>query len=85
LVKVRNCALEGATGENSRPVWARGPIVSRQCPKSVISSASLYWLEKFRWWKLTGSGPLWEMDAKCADALLLLNEEWQKEMENGKF
>jgi hypothetical protein len=38
----------------------------------------------FRFWKTMGAGPLWDMPAKCADALLLLEKEWQKEMENGK-
>ena len=66
------------------PVWARGHVFARQCPKSVITGQSLDLLEKFRLWKLMGQGPLWNMEAKCADALLLLNEEWQKEMENGQ-
>ena len=65
-------------------MWARGEVISMQCPKSVVTSQSLDYLEKFRLWITAGGGALWDIDAKCADAILLLNEEWHKETENGK-
>jgi len=85
LVEKRNCALvRTEAAVNARPVWARGHVISKHCPKSVITGQSLHWLEIFRFWKSMGAGPVWDMPAKCADALLLLEKEWQKEMENGK-
>ncbi len=73
------------TAFDSRPVWARGHVIAKHCPKSIITSQSLHWLEMFRFWKSMGAGPMWDMPAKCADALLLLEKEWQKELENGKI
>lgn len=67
----------------SRAVWARGPIVLRRCPKSVITVQSLYYIEQFKNWKQLG-GDVWQLDAKSADALLLLEREWQTENEHGK-
>ena len=86
-MKLRNCAFEGASGKESqagsRAVWARGPIVLQRCPKSLITGQSLYFIEQFKVWKQLG-GNVWSLDAKSAEALLLLEREWRKENENGK-
>ena len=55
-----------------------------QCPKSVITAESVYYLETFRWWKQLGGGCLWSMDAKAADAILLLEQLWEAENKNGE-
>jgi hypothetical protein len=81
---LRNCAFEGIGDQAAtRAVWARGPLVLRHCPKSLITAQSLYFLERFRVWKQLG-GDVWPMDAKNADALLLLEREWRMENEHGK-
>jgi hypothetical protein len=57
-------------------------VIAWQCPKSIITAQSLHWLEQFRWWKQLGGDP-WEMEAKSADALLMLEQEWRTEIQNG--
>jgi hypothetical protein len=57
-------------------------VVSRRCPKSIITAQSLHWLEQFRLWKQLG-GDAWAMEAKSADALLMLEQEWRTETQNG--
>jgi hypothetical protein len=49
----------------------------------VITAQSLYYIEQFKSWKQLG-GDVWQLDAKSADALLLLERELQREKENGK-
>lgn len=65
-------------------VWARGDVVSARCPKSIITAQSLLFLEQFRWWKELG-GSVWSIEAKNAEALVLLEREWRMEMQNGKL
>ena len=50
-----------------------------QCPKSIISIESSVWLDQFLIWKQTGAGPIWDLEAKTADAILFLEREWQAE------
>ena len=59
-------------------VWARRTVTSSQCPKSVVTAASLAWLERFHAWKACG-GDLLERPAKEAEAILLLESELRKE------
>jgi hypothetical protein len=81
-VKIRNCAWSTAS-EGLAVVWARGSIVSARCPKSIVTAQSVLFLEQFRWWKELG-GDVWSIEAKNAEALLLLEAEWRTEMQNGK-
>jgi hypothetical protein len=60
-------------------IWARGNAVSTRCPKSVITAESLHYLELFSIWKQSGGGELWQVDAKTADALLVLAKEYAEE------
>jgi len=53
------------------------------CPKSVITAQSLHFLEQFRSWK-EGGGGLWHMDAKDADAVMVLEQAWQMEKQRGE-
>ena len=82
-MKIRNCAWSEES-EGPTVVWARGEVVSERCPKSTITAKSVLFLEQFRWWKELG-GDIWSLEAKNAEALLLLEREWGTEMENGKF
>jgi|KBSMisStandDraft_5_1062788.scaffolds.fasta_scaffold442223_3 hypothetical protein len=70
--------------EGAPVVWARGAVISARCPKSIITAQSVLFLEQFRWWKELG-GDVWSMEAKNAEALLLLEQEWRTEMQNGKL
>jgi hypothetical protein len=62
-------------------VWARGKTVAFRCPKSIITAQSLGFIDQFFYWKSCG-GDLWSLDAKSADAILLLQEEYAKEKNN---
>jgi hypothetical protein len=58
-------------------VWARGRTASEECPKSLITPQSLEWVERFFAWKFAGETLLDEMDARQADAFLMLEREWR--------
>jgi hypothetical protein len=68
-----------------RPVWARRQVVSMACPKSIITGFSLSLLERFTYWRASGCGSLFDTEARVADAMLLLNEQWIEEQENGEI
>ena len=55
-----------------------------QCPKSVITAQSLSFLERFRIWKAFGGGTPWSCEAKAAEAMLVLEEALQMEIEHGE-
>jgi hypothetical protein len=54
------------------------------CPKSIVSAQSLTMLERFGYWKASGGGSLMNEDAKMADAILFLNEQWIEEQSSGE-
>ena len=54
------------------------------CPKSIISAASLTWLERFGIWKLSGNASLMNEEGKTAEAMLFLNELWIEERNHGE-
>lgn len=62
----------------ARLVWARGPAVTEACPRTEITAASHAWLELFAAWKRLGGGNVWDLPAKDAEALGVLEEEWEK-------
>ena len=64
-----------------RPVFVRGSVLAFRCPKSTITPQSLSFIEQFVYWKKCG-GNLWLLDAKSADAILVLEEESLKEIKN---
>ncbi len=64
-------------------VWVRGRVSSEECPKSLVTPASVELLEKFFGWKFGGGGSLDELAAKEADAFLILEGEWREEAEAG--
>jgi hypothetical protein len=61
-----------------RPVWARGRVATEECPRSLVTPASLELLEKYWVWKASG-GALGELSAREADAVLLLESERSQE------
>jgi hypothetical protein len=50
----------------------------------LITAESLSYLEVFLSWKAAGGGSVLLMDAKSADAILALEEEWQRENKDGE-
>jgi hypothetical protein len=83
-VELRNCAwIANTAAVMKRPVWARGNVVSFQCPKSIITADSLTFLEQFQIWKELGGLDLFSLEARTAEAFLLLEREWRKEVKDG--
>ena len=74
----RRCGFLPAEKRGPRKlVWVRGRVASEECPKSMVTPASVELLEKFFGWKLGGGGQLGELPAREADAFLLLEGEWR--------
>lgn len=65
-----------------RVVWARGPVMTEACPRTEITAGSQAWLEMFAVWKRLGGGDLWTLAAKDAEAMAVLEEEWEKERQD---
>jgi hypothetical protein len=85
LVQVRNCAwVQKDKADSNKAVWARGEVFSCHCPKSVITAQSLYFLEQFGFWKEFGGTSIWVVEAKTADALLVLEQAWRMENQSGE-
>jgi hypothetical protein len=62
-------------------VWVRGRASSEECPKSLVTPASVEFLEKFCGWKFGGGGSFEELKAREADAFLILEGELRAEAE----
>ena len=58
--------------------------MTTQCPKSLITAQSLSLVEQFRIWKEFGGGTPWSLEAKTAEAILVLERALKKEIENGE-
>jgi hypothetical protein len=84
MVKSRNCAWVEDCQPDSRIVWARAGIVTKQCPKSLVTTQTLRYLDIYRSWKTLGAGFSGSLDAKSADAIELLEQEWKAEHERSK-
>jgi hypothetical protein len=79
LQKKRNCAWsEVQPPPSQRAVWARGDVLTTQCPKSIITAESLSFLDEFQAWKQLGSWDPSRLNAKSADALMILEEAWKE-------
>lgn len=58
--------------------------MTTRCPKSVITAESLQFLEVYRMWKQMGGGCVMSLEARTADAIELLEQEWGAEKEREK-
>jgi hypothetical protein len=56
-------------------VWARGRVAVTECPKSYISARSLAWLEMFAAFKALGYPDAQALEARDAEAMMLLERE----------
>ena len=66
-----------------RVVWARKHASTDRCPKSFVTAQSLAWLEKFVVRRRLGQKWPEELGAREAEAFLILESEWEAEMQNG--
>lgn len=77
LERKRNCGFVGEP-TNGRVVWVGGGVAAERCPKSIISAASLSWLEEFHTWRRVPAQALFDWDARTVEAMLLLDEQSRK-------
>jgi hypothetical protein len=80
----RRCGwLSQAGNTAARVVWARKHVSINTCPKSFVTAQSLAWLEEFavrrRLWQRWPE----ELGAREAEAFLILESEWEAEVQNG--
>lgn len=74
----RRCGRVGAAGE-PRVVWARKTVSTTMCPRSVITGESAAWVEEFHAWKRFGWPDPRTLEAREAEAMLVLEREWMAE------
>jgi hypothetical protein len=80
----RQCGwLRHAAGSAERVVWARKGVSTSSCPKSLVTAQSLAWVEEFMVRRrLRQMWPM-ELGAREAEAFLMLETEWEAEVQNG--
>lgn len=82
LEKRRRCGfLPVEQRGEARLVWVRGKTGVDECPKSLMTAASVEFVERFFVWKASGAGGWGELAARQADAFQLLEEEWRSSAE----
>jgi hypothetical protein len=77
-------------------VWARNGAAAEECPTSLVTPASIEFLEKFFAWKTVGvikvtagestAGELTTqgLTAREAEAFVMLEREWRMERADGR-
>ena len=80
----RRCGFlpEEKRGE-PRIVWGRKQTQAEECPKSLITGASLALLEEFFVRRRLGIPDSLEMEARKVDAFLILRDEMEREERDG--
>jgi len=68
----------------ARLVWVQGQTGTQECPRSLITAASVEMVERFFVWKASDSGRWEELSAREADGFQRLEEEWRAEAMNGE-
>ena len=82
----RRCGFLAETERGApRVVWARGGASAEECPTSLVTPASIEFLESFLAWKTVGKGELTaQLSAREAEAFAVLEREWRMERTNGQ-
>jgi hypothetical protein len=62
-------------------VWARNGAAAEECPTSLVTPASIEFLESYFAWKTVGRR---ELTAREAEAFVVLEREWRMERTNGQ-
>lgn len=65
-------------------MWVHGRTGVQECPKSLVTAASVEMVERFFVWKASGASGWGELMAREADAFQVLEEEWRSEVRDGK-
>ncbi len=82
LDRSRKCAwLPGEAA--SRPVWVWPGGATERCPKSIITAASVRWLELNGFWNRWKPTQAEDLPARDVDAFLLIEREREKERNDG--
>lgn len=85
LEKKRRCGfLPEAERGVERVVWVRGNTAVTECPTSYVTPHSWETLERFSAWKTLGGVEPETLPAKLAEALMVLEAQWQREKDNGQ-
>jgi hypothetical protein len=63
-------------------VWTRGPIATDECPTSLITAQSVGWVEEFFVWKRLRLALPFDLNARMAEAFLILEEQLESEKQN---
>ena len=85
LEKKRRCGwLEHEADLISPIVWVRGRVSLATCPTSYITSESVALLEEFHAWKLLGAGSFYDLPARLAEAIFVLENELRMEGRDGQ-
>jgi hypothetical protein len=72
----RRCGwMPSALATPERVVWARDRTSTTECPRSYITAQSWAWIEEFYVWRRLSSRSLDGLEAKKAEAFLLLENE----------
>jgi len=80
LERQRRCAWVPAAAETpAQVVWARGPVATDVCPKSLITAESVGWIEEFLVWKRLGLMLTRETNIRQVEAFLILEEQISSE------
>lgn len=66
-----------------RVVWAGRSIHTTQCPKSLITSDSIDWMERHYLGRMFGFADLFSMPARTVEAFLLIETELASEKQDG--
>jgi hypothetical protein len=56
-------------------VWTRGGIFTETCPVSFITAQSIGWVEEFFVWKRLRLALPYDLSARQAEAILILEEQ----------
>ncbi|MEX2263561.1 MAG: hypothetical protein WD696_16510 [Bryobacteraceae bacterium] len=65
-------------------MWARNGSTLTTCPTSFVSAQSIAWLESYFVWRTLRHELTDEMDARQAEAFLILEREMERKEQNGK-
>lgn len=84
LERKRRCGwLRPGQESEPRVVWARKRVSTTECPRSFITAESVGWLEEFHAWKRLGHPDVLSVQARQAEAMLLLERELSEEVRRG--
>jgi len=72
-------------GQRLNVVWGRGVVSTTTCPTSYVTPESMTLLEEFYAWKLCGGcGNVYELPARLAESLFVLENELRAETNDGQ-